>query len=191
MPRNTTNVFISYSHTDGFLVAPIVKLLRANRSLVFQDIDSIQPGKRWRREISKGLTESHLVVLFWCDHAKGSDEVATEWRTAIELEKDLLPLVLDDTPLPQELREYQWIDFRDTVGTNHTERTGCIPGTPLHPEPLFGIVTIIRRLRWWFANISSREEANFVAQELAHEIEDEIVRRALLRQETEEHFPIA
>src|SRR5687767_5779573 len=100
MTSPRTNVFVSYSHADAPLVAPVVKLLRVNKSLVFQDVDSIQPGKRWRSEISTWLTESHLVVIFWCDHASRSDEVSKEWKAAIEQEKDLLPLLLDATPLP-------------------------------------------------------------------------------------------
>jgi len=120
MPSQSTNVFVSYSHADASLVAPVVELLRANKSLVFQDTDSIPPGKRWRSEIAKALDESHLVVVFWCDHASRSDEVSKEWNTAIEQQKNLLPLLLDATPLPPELDEFQWIDFRGIVGANHS-----------------------------------------------------------------------
>lgn len=120
MPSQSTNVFVSYSHADASLVAPVVKLLRVNKSLVFQDLDSIQPGKRWQSEIAKALAESHLVVVFWCDHASRSNEVSKEWKAAIEQEKDLLPLLLDATPLPPELDEFQWIDFQGAVGANHS-----------------------------------------------------------------------
>ena len=119
MPSESVNVFVSYSHADALLVSPVVKLLRVNKSLVFQDIDGIQPGKKWRDEIAKALAESHLVVVFWCTHARASNEVSKEWQVAIQLKKDLLPLLLDATPLPPELAEFQWIDFRATVGPNH------------------------------------------------------------------------
>jgi TIR domain len=119
MPGENINVFVSYSHADASLVAPVVKLLQVNKSLVFQDIDSIAPGKRWRSEIARGLEQSHLVVVFWCQHASHSDEVAKEWQAAIAQNKDLLPLLLDATPLPGPLGEFQWIDFRGTVGPNH------------------------------------------------------------------------
>jgi hypothetical protein len=119
MPNQSTNVFVSYSRADASLVAPVVKLLRVNKSLVFQDVDGIEPGKRWRGEIARGLSESHLVVVFWCDHASRSDEVSKEWKAAIEQQKDLLPLLLDATPLPPGLKEFQWIDFRGLVGTTH------------------------------------------------------------------------
>ena len=115
-----TNVFVSYSRADVSLVGPIVKLLRVNKALVFQDIDDIQPGKRWRSEIAKALTESHLIVVFWCDHAHRSEQVSNEWKAAVEQAKDVLPLLLDATPLPQPLSEFQWIDFRGIVGANHS-----------------------------------------------------------------------
>jgi hypothetical protein len=115
----STNVFVSYSHADSSLVAPVVQLLRLNKSLVFHDIDSIRPGRKWRGEIARALADSSLVVVFWCEHASHSEEVAKEWKAAIDQKKDLLPLLLDATPLPAQLGEYQWIDFRGTVGANH------------------------------------------------------------------------
>jgi hypothetical protein len=45
------------------LVSPVVKLLRVNKSVVFQDSDAIQPGKRWQGEIAKVLAES-ISLLF-------------------------------------------------------------------------------------------------------------------------------
>jgi hypothetical protein len=115
-----TNVFVSYSHADASLVAPVVKLLRVNKSLVFQDTDSIQAGKRWRSQIAEALAKSDLVVVFWCNHASQSEEVSKEWKSAIEQEKDLLPLLLDATPLPPKLTDFQWIDFRGMVGAHHS-----------------------------------------------------------------------
>ena len=143
MSSQTINVFVSYSHADAPLVAPVVSLLRVNTSLVFQDTDRIPPGKRWRDEIAKALAESNLVVVFWCDHASRSNEVSTEWRAAIAQGKDLLPLLLDATPLPSELGNYQWIDFRGTVGANHRAsdspardiRPGAATALPLPASP--------------------------------------------------------
>jgi hypothetical protein len=134
---------VSYSHADASLVAPVVKLLRVNKSLVFQDIDGIQPGKRWRSEIARALAESHLVVVFWCDHASRSNEVSKEWKAAIEQEKDLLPLLLDATPLPPELNEFQWIDFRGTVGANHSS-IDSLPYSPPSPKS----VASVKSARW-------------------------------------------
>lgn len=128
MPSQTVNVFVSYSHADASLVAPVVRLLRVNESLVFQDTDRIAPGKRWRDQIANALADSNLVVVFWCDHACRSIEVSSEWRAAIDQDKDVLPLLLDATPLPPALGQFQWIDFRGVVGANHSSIDSLAPG---------------------------------------------------------------
>jgi TIR domain len=113
------SVFVSYSHDDAVLVTPVVKLLRLNEALVFQDLDSIELGKKWREQIGRALAEAHLVVVFWCVHSSVSSEVESEYKSALQTGKDLLPVLLDATPLPADLSEFQWIDFRGTVGANH------------------------------------------------------------------------
>ena len=57
--------------------------------------------------------------MFWCRHASESKEVSSEWQAAVEQGKDVLPLLLDDTPVPSELGAFQWIDFRGAVGRSH------------------------------------------------------------------------
>ena len=126
------SVFVSYSHNDVALVTPIVKLLRLNKSLVFQDTDSIELGKRWREQASYALAEARLIVLFWCVHSSRSNEVESEYRSALKTGKDLLPVLLDATPLPAELSEFQWIDFRGAVGASHAN-AGVPPATPMSP----------------------------------------------------------
>jgi len=119
MPSESKNVFVSYSHADGSLISGVVEAMRLSGSPVFQDIDGIRPGKRWRGEIADALATSHLVVVFWCKHASESNEVSKEWQAAIEQKKELAPFLMDATPLPPALAEFQWRDIRGTVGENH------------------------------------------------------------------------
>lgn len=114
-----SRTFVSYSHDDAALVGPVVRLLRVQNPAVFHDVDSIRPGKKWREEIEAAIQRSSLLILFWCHHAQESDEVEAEWRAALALEKDLLPILLDDTPLADELAQYQWIDFQGLVAESH------------------------------------------------------------------------
>ena len=113
------NIFVSYSHADSSLVVPVVALLRASKALVFRDADSIRPGKRWPEEVATAIAEASVVVVFWCHHAKNSQEVEKEFLAAISHGKDVLPLLLDETPLPRDLTEFQYIDFREAFGTGH------------------------------------------------------------------------
>jgi TIR domain len=112
-------IFVSYSHQDAGLVKPVVGLLRATKDLVFQDVDAITPGSRWRPQIEEALGVAQLIVLFWCYHSSRSAEVRKEYELAVTTGKDVLPVLLDATPLPKELNEFQWVDFRRLVGLGH------------------------------------------------------------------------
>jgi TIR domain len=77
------------------------------------------PGRRWRPQIEEALGVAHLIVLFWCHHSSRSAEVRKEYESALLTGKDVLPVLLDATPLPKELNEFQWVDFRQFVGLGH------------------------------------------------------------------------
>ena len=115
-------IFVSYSHRDSDLVAPIVALLRASKALVFRDADQLMPGKKWRQQLDSAISNSTTILVFWCDHSRSSEEVKKEYTAAIQQRKDLLPLLLDSTPLPEELAEYQYIDFRAAFPNGHAHR---------------------------------------------------------------------
>jgi hypothetical protein len=131
-------IFVSYSHIDGRLVGPVVALLRASQALVFLDADGLQPGKKWRGQLEAAIQDARVVVVFWCHHARASNEVRKEYEAAIAQQKDVLPLLIDDTPLPPELAEYQYIDFREAFAGGHA----LPPAVPRRVWGLGGFVAV-------------------------------------------------
>lgn len=109
------DVFLSYSRLDRAVVAPIAKLLRVTHACVFRDEDSIPLGKRWDEVISEALTACHTVVVFWSVAAADSKAVAAEYTRALRLGKNIVPVLLDDTPVVKALARYQWLDFREFI----------------------------------------------------------------------------
>ena len=112
-------IFVSYSREDAAFVQPVVKLLRVAPAFVFLDSDSIQPGQQWRTVLEQAISDANLVLVFWCRHSGQSPEVAREYQAALGAAKDIVPVLLDATPLPKPLTEYQWIDFRTIAGMTH------------------------------------------------------------------------
>lgn len=127
------HVFVSYSRADKKIVEPMVKLIRATGQTVFMDIDRIPAGKRWRPIIDQSLDHADVVLVFWCQHANTSIPVQKEWRRALEIKKDIVPVLLDNTILPKELSEYQWIDFRLFVD-HHPRSTSVAPDENVFAE---------------------------------------------------------
>lgn len=110
---DAADVFISYSSEDRERINPIVQLVRAmKKGSVFQDFVSIRPGEKWANEIMKALAHCRTVLVFWCEHSAASDWVRQEYEAAIRANKEIIPILLDDTQVPDPLRAYQWLDFR-------------------------------------------------------------------------------
>ena len=116
MSENPPQSFISYSRDDERLVVPVVKLLQSVDAAVFFDLESLRPGDKWEAKIEQALIVATSVFVFWCKHAEQSDWVRKESEIAMRLGKRVIPVLLDNTPLWEILRPYQWIDFRDVTG---------------------------------------------------------------------------
>ena len=108
-------IFISYSRDDTDIVESIVTILRVAEANVFLDVQSIAPGALWQKEIYKAIDEAEKICVFWCIHSLHSEWVEQEWRYAANQQKTIIPIVLDETYLPDELEIYQRLVLRPIV----------------------------------------------------------------------------
>jgi hypothetical protein len=106
------DIFVSYSHEHKELVGPLVSLLQVGNRFIFYDKDTLKPGDKWENVLMASLHGAKCVVVIWCVHADKSEWVKKESELAATLNKTLIPVILDATPLPDYLSKYQWIDFR-------------------------------------------------------------------------------
>jgi hypothetical protein len=116
-----SSAFVSYSHADSELVEPLVTFLRAFVGSVFLDKTSIRPGTKWRDEIENAVRGSDLIALFWCIHSLQSEDVKWEYTLALSEAKNIMPILLDSTPLPDVLSPFQWVDLRPMASLAHQE----------------------------------------------------------------------
>jgi len=163
------NIFVSYSPADSELVSAIVShLCASNSALVYCDADSIRTSGRWREELGAAVSEANLVLVFWCHHSHTSYEVRKEFAVALEQGKDVLPLLLDGTPLPSKLADRRYIDFRAHAGVIHE-------GSPEQEEP-GGLAQRVEADRLIASDIS-RQYEELLVMSLAREIETELASR--------------
>lgn len=101
---------ILYSRADA---EPAQRLQRvvALYDQVFMDADML-PGVAWRQEIAARIRASRRVLVLWSARAATSMELGAEWRLALAFGVPVVPVLLDDTPLPATLDEVQGIDWR-------------------------------------------------------------------------------
>jgi hypothetical protein len=111
-PEPPASVFASYSRKDAELVKQLVGLFAAVDVPVFRDEQSVKPGQKWRIAIDEALEQCQTILVFWCEHAAQSSEVRSEYERAIAIGKRVVPVLIDETALPPNLGQYQWVDLR-------------------------------------------------------------------------------
>jgi hypothetical protein len=106
-PVETRIVFLCYSRRDRGIVRKCQFVIRAAGMIPWRDEDSIDPGSKWRLSIGNAIDSCERVLVFWCRHASASAEVRSEYWAAIGAKKDIAPIRLDRTALPDPLKAYQ------------------------------------------------------------------------------------
>ena len=118
MPRKKRcKVFVSYSRHDEALVKPLAQLLGvASDQAVFLDIDSINPGELWESRIEEAIRDAPVFILCWCCQCGPSHFIQREVALALEdSRKQLVPVRLCSSPLPQQIAQRQWINLSGQI----------------------------------------------------------------------------
>jgi hypothetical protein len=109
-------IVISYARVDQKLVRGLVKLLRAALAgldrAVFWDED-LEAGEPWFEQVAREIKSTGKLFVFWCSHSAVSAQVARELQLAFETNVAVVPVLLDDTALPDTLAPIHGIDMRD------------------------------------------------------------------------------
>ncbi|NJN53226.1 MAG: AAA family ATPase [Gammaproteobacteria bacterium] len=116
------DVFVSYAHEDVRRVEPLVGLLQAHGLDVWWD-RNLEPGSRFESSIEAAIDSAACVLIALTEHAAQSDWMRAEAAAAQERDK-VIPVLLDDVPLPLSLRALQVADLREwpDVSCNEAER---------------------------------------------------------------------
>lgn len=141
-------VFISYSHIDRAAVVPLVKLLRVVKAGIFRDEDSIEPGQLWDMVISKTIQAAEKILVFWSKNSQNSEAVKEEYSQAIELQKPVIPILLDSTPLDAPLARYQWVDLQGVVSSGYDSEESITFG-----PGMLNISSILQTPLRWLTNV--------------------------------------
>jgi hypothetical protein len=110
--------FISHNHRDKPAVTPLAARLRLLGVDVWLDSWEIRPGDSIPGKVNQALGVVDTVIVFWSAHAEASPWVNTEWETGLtrSLHDDsvrVIPVILDETPLPTLLQRIMWVSLID------------------------------------------------------------------------------
>ena len=127
------DVFLSHNKDDKVRVRRLAERLRVTGLRVWFDEWVIKPGDDIYLVVERGLETSRTLVLCLSSEALGSDWVGLERSTVLFRDpsnkgRRFIPLLLTDCDLPDALRRYKYVDFRQEAATAFEELlSACQP----------------------------------------------------------------
>ena len=112
------DVFLSHNSEDKPRVRRLAEQLKAAGVRVWLDEWVIQAGDIIALKVDEGLEQSRVLLLCISPAALASGWVALERSTAVHRDpanarRRFIPLLLGDCSLPDTLRRYKYVDFRE------------------------------------------------------------------------------
>ncbi|MDR4495739.1 MAG: toll/interleukin-1 receptor domain-containing protein [Nitrospirales bacterium] len=112
------SAFLSYSRADFEELQPLLKTLSTKGMVIWRDQEKIYGGEKWPKVLGEAIDNQDFFFLAWSKQSAQSDYVELEWCTALALKKTIIPLRLDDTPLPAALRSFETISTKNNVSSS-------------------------------------------------------------------------
>ncbi len=116
--RFAYDVFLSHNSNDKPRVRRLAKRLKEEGLRVWFDEWNVGPGDIIALKVEEGLEQSRVLLLCISPNALASGWVALERSTSIHRDpankgRRFIPLLLADCELPDTLRRYKYVDFRE------------------------------------------------------------------------------
>lgn len=112
-------IFISHNKKQKSQASLLAMALAEHGENVWFDEWIIRPGESLTGSIEDGLSSTDVFVLLWSKEAAASNWVGTELRAYIRRRVDdkslrIIPIMMDDTPLPTLVADYRGFTSRSS-----------------------------------------------------------------------------
>ncbi len=100
---NQEYIFVSYAHKDAPKVLPIIDVLNERGFRVWYDA-GIEAGTEWPEYIEEHLQKASVILVFMTPNTIASKNCRNEINFALDLNKEILVIYLEDTELLKGMR---------------------------------------------------------------------------------------
>jgi hypothetical protein len=130
MNSNQLRVFICHASEDKPAVRELYHRLRQDGFNPWLDDEDLLPGQQWRLEIPKAVRKSDVVIICLTRRAVSKSgyvqkEIKYALDAAYEQPEDkifLIPVKLEECPVPEQLRSWQYVNLFEARGYERLKR---------------------------------------------------------------------
>lgn len=124
-------IFLIYNSRDRDVARKLSAMLKEKGYRPWLDVEEIVPGQHWLPSIIKALSESSAAVVLVSENSNATEssffrrelEMAKEMmRSRDELSSPVIPVRLDDSPVPSDLAGVHWLDMRQQDAIDDLDR---------------------------------------------------------------------
>lgn len=106
-------IFFSYSRDNSEFALKLAKSLREAGAKVWLDQLDIKPGNRWDESVESALKSSNTLLVVLSESSVKSDNVLDEVSYALEENKKVVPVLMENCDIPFRLRRLQYASFTE------------------------------------------------------------------------------
>jgi outer membrane protein assembly factor BamD (BamD/ComL family) len=129
--RGPLKVFLCHASGDKAPVRDLYRRLVAEGVDAWLDQEKLMPGQDWQLEIPRAVREADVVVVCLSNNSVTKEGyVQKEIKFALDSAKEkpegtifLIPVRLDDCPVPERLKRWQWVDLFESNGYERLMRS--------------------------------------------------------------------
>jgi hypothetical protein len=119
------SLFFSYVREDSEKVKEIYNVLRSVGFNPWLDVENLYPGQDWYSEIASAISRADFFLIFLSNNSISKrGYIQKEIRVAVEKAEErppsdifIIPIRLDEAPIPELLQHLQWVDIFREGGT--------------------------------------------------------------------------
>jgi TIR domain len=116
-------IVICYAHEDAARVERIVRVLRDASLQVFRDTDSILFGNSIAATVVRAIQLCRIALVIVSEASNTSHWISREIALLLQgATRIIVPVVIDDVPLPPTIRDHFAVDLRDLTLEMPVER---------------------------------------------------------------------
>jgi len=145
-------IFLSYTRKDAKPVENLYRRLQEAGFYPWMDTKDLLPGERWETVIEQTIETAPFFLACLSHHSINHRGVVQEeirfalesWRKKLESDIYLIPIKLEDCPVPAALAKFNWVELDHPEGFERLtmalkaglERLGVIQPLRLRSEPI-------------------------------------------------------